>query len=207
MHDLFSFLLIFVYVSSFSIRYAGCRLLEKYADLKVFPYIDVESKMENKESYLRHLLMQRNSTSQVRATPYDGLRHQLVDRSIRQCQHSLKHDDDDIDASGKQIWRQTVPFDFHPHNPHLAPTIIFNWHHVCALITQRSDQLAYLRHLMIVVEREARIRHWQVLPEEWIIKGCNSTRTNVMKRCKTKEELLAVIEKATTKGFKMVRIK
>lgn len=168
-------------------RYERLQLLEKEAKLTVFPFIDVESKMENK---VRAWVTSKKQCGSVRWTVADGLTasphlflcwlpqdsyltaimrsprpYVLLETKVKSsgmagssAALTMTHSDYGVDWTHR------------PHNGRTAPTAIIP--SVSQLFEQPEvKQLNFMQHITCLLRAEVEKAGWQVHePELWVIK-------------------------------------
>ena len=172
-------------------RYDGLRLLEREANVTVFPFIEVESEMENKDRYLQHIIKSPNYL------PLDK-KLELGDAYIPPPMPKAASS---FSPSFKiEVWNG-FQYSITRGSNLLAPTVLI---HTDELANKESELLLFLSHLLQLLQFEINEFGWKAEEGVWIIKGTNSTRTNVLKRFRTVKEALIVIKEASQQGMKLV---
>lgn len=164
----------------------------------MFPRIDVECKMENKDSYVGHLI--------DHAPLYEGfMRAGRFASSIPPHDADAENDGDIDDLMDGDI-SNVATFIFNANNNLVAPTVLFNWSLVRRNTKNDADATSYLNHRMHDLKRASAKLGWLVKDDAYVVKGCNSTRSNLMKRCTTAEQIYNIVEGVMEHGSDTVRI-
>lgn len=152
--------------------------------------------MENKDQYMRHLQdapPYRSIASKIDSIVKYGIRQ--LDKDDKVVTHNVDINKHDYDG---------ITYHFASANTHICPTIIIDW--TDAMKMKKQQLVSLVLHLIEVIANEVNKRQWQVLNGEYIVKGCNSTRGNVMIKFNKNqpEEAIRGMTNVVTKGMKLV---
>lgn len=114
-------------------------------------------------------------------------------------------------ARDKQLWRGSVPFVHCRSNGITCPTIVIpSWDALVeyqeAHPTDSPDEhlKRFVRDMVDLLQEEVTADGWQVDPGEWVFKGLNSTRSNVMRQLKSIDQMAMYMNEAAAEGMKLV---
>ena len=167
-------------------RYNALRSLESSASVIVFPSIQVEERMEIKDSYLTALLR----------SP-----HQYRPRDFVESDGVVVADNASSPLSKK--WASRIAYVHEPANCHLAPTVLLP--DVAPLFQLSSSaQQRFVHDVFTALQSDVTAGRWAVAAGQYFIKGTTSTRSNVAEVVSTAEEALKFMKETHEMGHKLV---
>lgn len=111
-----------------------------------------------------------------------------------------------------QLWRKAVPFVHCRSNGITCPTIVIpSWDDLVQYRRRNHPQSPeehvkqFVHDMIDLLQEEVTADAWDVEPGQWVFKGLNSTRSNVMRQMNDIDEMAEEMNKAWKKGMKLVR--
>jgi len=190
--------------------YTMLRQLEQDLAIRIYPFIDVESQMENKDKYMHALMkdpmpytplekkiqLARQATPQHFQTPSTDEPQEHVSSAGT----SPSHAGEVVDSHT----RHDVQIIYRAHSGTFAPTFMIpNFKQASKL--PDDELIGIVEEFLGKLRREIDEAEWKVEPGVFIVKGTNSTRTNVYKRCMDAESIVKIMREASVTGMRLVR--